>query len=117
MDKTLGANLKQLREALGFTQQYVASSLGITRSAYGNYETGLREMPVKLIKKAGDLLGCDAIHLFDEKLDKDIIMLATAFKIDNHNEEDAQEIIRFKDIVKSYLKMLSIQQKCDSQTF
>ena len=33
------------------------------------------------------------------------MLLATAFRIDNLNGNDLQEIIHFKDIVKSYIKM------------
>ena len=36
-------NLKALRESKGVSQQTVADYLGITRQAYGNYETGKRQ--------------------------------------------------------------------------
>ena len=43
METTIGRNLKLLREANSFTQDQVASFLGINRSIYSNYESGDRE--------------------------------------------------------------------------
>ncbi len=38
----LAAKLKELRKAKGYTQEYVASMLGVVRQAYGHYENGRR---------------------------------------------------------------------------
>lgn len=42
--------LKQLRAEKGLTQQQVANSIGITKSALANYEVGLREPSIEVIK-------------------------------------------------------------------
>ncbi len=39
------------------------------------------------------------------------MILASAFRLDGLTDEDADEIVRFKDIVKSYLKMEAIEAK------
>lgn len=42
MDRVLfGQRIRQYREQLGLSQQQVARQLGITRSAYAYYETGV----------------------------------------------------------------------------
>ena len=41
-NKIVGRNLKALREANCYTQEQVASYLGVQRSAYANYESGER---------------------------------------------------------------------------
>lgn len=41
----------------------------------------------------------------------DAMILASAFRIDGIAPEDAGEIMRFKDIVKSYLKMEVIEAR------
>ena len=43
--------LKQLRLEHNLSQQEIAQMIGITRSAYSNYEQGLREPDLKTFKK------------------------------------------------------------------
>lgn len=108
MDNVIARNLKKLREIAGYTQEDVAQALGITRSAYSNYEGGGREIPYDVIENASDFFGCDMTILFEENENVDALILASAFRIDGITHEDAAEIMRFKDIVKSYLKMEAI---------
>ncbi len=42
-------NIKNLREASGFTQEQIASFIGVGRSAYSNYGMGIRELPFGVI--------------------------------------------------------------------
>ena len=52
--KLLPAKLKQLRIIHGYTQDYIASVLGIARQTYSHYETGKRTpSPDALFKLAG----------------------------------------------------------------
>jgi hypothetical protein len=111
MDKNISRNLKKLREIARYTQDEVAHALGITRSAYSNYESGDREMPYDVIEKASDFFGCDMMVLFEDNENVDAMIFASAFRIDGIAPEDAGEIMRFKDIVKSYLKMEAIEAK------
>lgn len=111
MDKAISQNLKKLRETARYTQDEVAQALGITRSAYSNYESGEREMPYNIIEKASDFFGCDMTVLFEENENVDAMILASAFRIDSITPEDAGEIMKFKDIVKSYLKMEAIEAR------
>ena len=111
MDRIIARNLKKLRETARYTQDEVAQALGITRSAYSNYESGDREVPYDVIEKASDFFGCDMTVLFEENENVDAMILASAFRIDGIAPEDAGEIMRFKDIVKSYLKMEAIEAR------
>ena len=43
-----------MREDRDLKQQQVADYLGITRSAYSNYENGIREIPLAVLMKAAD---------------------------------------------------------------
>ena len=109
MDKIIAGNLKKLRETARYTQEEVASALGITRSAYSNYESGDREIPFDVIEKVSDFYGCEMALLFEKNENIDAMILATAFRIDDMTPEDAKEICHFKDVVKSYLKMTAIE--------
>ena len=104
MNKIIGNNLKKIRVISSYTQEEVAIALGINHSAYSNYESGEREIPIDLLEKASVLFGCELYVFFEEKLSEDMI-LATAFRIEDLNDNDLQEIIHFKEIVKSYIKM------------
>ena len=98
MNQIVGENLKKTRELSGFTQEQVAKSIGVERSAYSNYESGVREVPFHLLEKIADLFGCEAFLLFEDNVEADNEILAT-------EEGDLKEIAHFKDLVKSYLKM------------
>ena len=111
MNRIIASNLKKFREATRYTQDDVAQALGITRSAYSNYESGEREAPYDLLEKVSDLFGCDMYVLFEENENAEAMILASAFRLDGLTETDNAEIIRFKDIVKSYLKMEAIEAK------
>lgn len=111
MDRIIARNIKKLRETARYTQDEVAHALGITRSAYSNYESGDREVPYDLIEKASDLFGCEMTVFFEENENADALILTSAFRLDGMTAEDAIEIMRFKDIVKSYLKMEAIEAR------
>lgn len=103
--EVIAKNLKSLRETCNFTQDHVASFLGITRSAYANYEAGGREVPFAVLERLTDLYGCDMYELYSE--DGQVVknMLATAFRIDHLTPEDMRQLAAFKSIVKHSLKM------------
>lgn len=111
MDKIIARNLKKLREIARYTQDEVATAIGITRSAYSNYESGDREVPYDVIEKTSDFFGCEMLLLFEENENIDAQILASAFRIDGITPEDSKEIMRFKEVVKSYLKMSAIEAK------
>jgi transcriptional regulator with XRE-family HTH domain len=105
MSNIVGDNLKKLRDANRFSQEQVASFLGINRSTYSNYESGDREAPLDVLEKASDLFGCELHLLFEE--DDAIVdnMLTCTFRVDNLADSDMAEIASFKNVVKNYLKL------------
>ncbi|MBD5414905.1 MAG: helix-turn-helix transcriptional regulator [Bacteroides sp.] len=105
MERIIARNIKKLREISGYTQEEMANALGITRSAYSNYESGSREVPYDVLEKASDFFGCDMVVLFEENENAEAQILASAFRVEGIDPADAVEIRHFKDIVKSYLKM------------
>ena len=105
MKVIIGKNMSKLRVANNLTQQQVADYLGITRSAYSNYEDGVREAPMEVLLRSADLFGCDA-HLLLER-NEDVVdnMLVCAFRVDELSADDLHEISDFKRIVKNYMKI------------
>ena len=101
----IAGNINRLRDASGFTQDTVANYLNVNRSAYANYETGARELPLSLMEKLADLSGCEMYNLYSEDVDVVSTMLATAFRVDTLSREDMEQIAAFKRIVNNSLKM------------
>ena len=107
----IGRNLKILREANGFTQQQMASFLGVNRSTYANYEVSARETPLDILEKAADILGADLSVFFEEDENAVRSMLVCAFRADNLSVADMKEVAAFKNLVKSYLKINYLLEK------
>jgi transcriptional regulator with XRE-family HTH domain len=107
MKKVVGANLKKFRIASEYTQQDVATFLGVDRGAYANYELGEREMPFELTKKICNLYGIAMSILFETDEAKINSDLVCAFRLKEQDVESIEAISEFKDIVRSYLKMKS----------
>lgn len=105
MNQVIGENLKNLKKISGFSQDEIARTIGVSRSAYSNYEAGTREMPYDVLEKAATLFGCEPGLLFEENATARNEIMACAFRVDDLTAEDLQEIMYFKDIVKNYLKM------------
>lgn len=101
----IAKNIKLMRETCDYTQENVASFLGIKRSAYSNYETGERELPLSCMEKLADLYGCDAYVMYEEDANVVENMLATAFRVDDLSSEDMEQVAAFKSVVKNYLMM------------
>lgn len=109
--QTIAKNIKLMREASNYTQADVAAFLGVGRSAYSNYESGERELPLSCMEKLADLYGCDAYLMYEQ--DSDVVenMLATAFRIDDLSPADMEQIAAFKRVVKNSLMMDTLLSK------
>ena len=58
--KNLHAKLRELRTERRLSQQSIADALGVTRSAYANYEQGLREPSLDTFQKICQFYEVDA---------------------------------------------------------
>lgn len=59
MEYPLKDFLRDLRTRRGYTQEYVASHIGVTRQAYSNYENGTTEPSISMIRTMIDLYDID----------------------------------------------------------
>lgn len=79
--------LKELRKALKQTQTDLAIYLGITVSAYGNYELGQREPDIKTLNKLADYFNVSVDYLLGrpesptEPIDADLRHLTDTWHI------------------------------------
>jgi transcriptional regulator with XRE-family HTH domain len=61
--------IKQIRELKNFTQEYVATELGLTTRAYSKIETGETQLTINRLNEISNILGVQPIEVlgFDEK--------------------------------------------------
>ncbi len=85
----LSNRLKERREQLGLTQSEVASLLGITPGAVGNYENGVSTPKADILFKVFDALKCDANYLFQDEMNE-------------RSQDDSATPLEMEYIVKRY---------------
>ena len=61
--KEVASRLKEVRKDLGMSQKEVAEAIGVTSSAYANYEQGTREPALKVLVKICEVLDTSADYL------------------------------------------------------
>ena len=61
--ETWNEKIKEARRIKGWSQQKVADILGVTRACYSNYEQGIREPTIALLKSICGTLEISADYL------------------------------------------------------
>ena len=61
--------LKEIRIAKNLKQNELAKKVGVNYRTISSYETGVRELPVKVAKKVGEVLEVDWWTLYEDKED------------------------------------------------
>lgn len=76
----LPTKLKELRKAHGYTQDYVASALGVARQTYSHYETGQRTPNSEMLFKLSGIynISLDDLMQLTIELDRNIYYDAPA---------------------------------------
>lgn len=110
MNPVLLANIKKLRESLSYTQEQIAKAIGIDSRVYRRCETGFEEVPYSVLEKLSDFFVCDVNVLFDENLNPDVVLSTSTLQTEGLTKEDYTEVLHFKGIVRSYLKMVDLER-------
>jgi transcriptional regulator with XRE-family HTH domain len=101
--KTLGERLREAREYLGFSQEEIATFLGVPRSALSLIETGQRKVDALELKKLAGLYKRPITHFTGEEtqeaLGVDIDHLAR--KASKLSPNDREELARFADFLRA----------------
>lgn len=64
LESVLGANVRDLREARGFTQAQLGERAGVSDQLIGRLERADNQTTLKSIKKVAEALGVDPLDLF-----------------------------------------------------
>lgn len=106
----IGKNINYFREILGFSQNELANYLGVKRELISYYENGRRNVPVTVLNKLADIFGVELSELLEEDMKISNANLAFAFRSEDLQPSDLENIASFKRVVLNYLKMKRLQE-------
>jgi transcriptional regulator with XRE-family HTH domain len=101
--KALGGRLREAREYLGFSQEEVATYLGVPRSALSLIEAGTRKVDALELKKLAGLYKRPVAYFTGEEGDEDYgeEVAHLARKARELSPEDRAELGRFADFLRA----------------
>lgn len=102
--RTLGERLREAREYLGFSQEEVATFLGVSRSALSLIETGQRKVDALELKKLAGLYKRPVSYFTGDEAEEtsfgaDVKHLAR--KVAELSPDDREELARFADFLRA----------------
>lgn len=95
--------IKELRNQLHLSQDYVAKYLGINRSTYTQMENGKRKVLADEVAQLSILFGVSADSLLNNtEISQPATMFARSFeKLDESDQAEIMNLIRFKERIKA----------------
>ncbi|HPR17906.1 MAG TPA: XRE family transcriptional regulator [Candidatus Cloacimonadota bacterium] len=103
MKNIIGENIRRLRETAKITKKELADLIPCDISLITRYEKGERQPTLKILIKLSEIFGISLEKLVTET--KDDIQLA-ARASGKHSKEEAQEIMKLKEIAENYLELM-----------
>jgi len=97
---TLGAKLKEVREYLSLSQQVVATSTGIPRSAISDIERGQRKVDSLELRKFARLYRYPVSYFLGEEGNETEAASALARTVVDLTAEDREEVLRFAQFLR-----------------
>ena len=95
----LATRLRDVREYLGLSQQYVADKTGIARSAVSDIERGVRKVDSLELRKLARLYMYPVGYfLGEEEVDEEVRALARA--VTDLTDDDRAEVVRFAQFLR-----------------
>jgi len=71
LEEKMYRRMKDLREYGDFKQRDIAEILSISRSAYANYERGIREISAQVLDKLADFYGTSVDYIMERTDNKE----------------------------------------------
>lgn len=97
---SIGQRLKEARLSRNMTQEELASAVGVTKGAIGNYETEVSSPKDSILVRLMDVLCVDANYIYQDymqsgsSLKEDELMLLTYYRgADDRAKEDAMRML------------------------
>ena len=98
----INERIKNFRNRLHLSQEYVANFLGINRATYTQMENGKRKITAEDISRLSELFGVTADALLNEnKISQPSTVFARSFeKLDENDQAEIMNLIKFKEQLK-----------------
>lgn len=100
----LGARLRDAREYLGFSQEEVATKLGLSRTAVTHIEAGSRRVEALELERLSKLYGRSVAFLLSGKEQVDVVDEQVAFAaraLKGLSVGDLEQVVRFASYLRS----------------
>jgi len=101
----LGSRLREVREYLNYSQQYVADHTGIPRTAISDIERGTRKVDSLELHKLARLYRYPTGYFLDEADDPaaaDHTLQALTRAMTDLNDQDREEVLRFAQFLRHH---------------
>ncbi len=100
--RRLADRLREAREYLGLSQQFVAENTSIPRVAISSIENGRRKVEALELEALAALYRYPLTYFLDGALDEPAAVRALAREARGLTERDREEVLRFAQFLKSY---------------
>ncbi|MER2081538.1 MAG: helix-turn-helix transcriptional regulator [Ruminococcus sp.] len=91
-------NLVRLRKATGMTQQQVAEKLGINRTTYTKYETGVTEPSFEMLLRISELLGVGIDTLFNGGAERELLLSVSDSKKSALSDDEVEILEAYRSL-------------------
>ncbi len=100
--RQLAERLREAREYLGLSQQFVADQTGIPRVAISSIENGKRKVDALELEALARLYKYPITYFLDGALEAPASVRALAREAEKLTERDRHEVLRFAQFLKAY---------------
>ncbi len=99
---TINERIKNFRNQLHLSQEYVANFLGLNRATYTQMENGKRKITAEDVSRLSELFGVTADAILNEnQLSQPAAVFARSFeKLDENDQAEIMNLIKFKEQMK-----------------
>lgn len=110
-------NLIKLRKNKGFTQQQVASKLGIDRTTYTKYETGVSEPGFEMLIRLSQMLNVSLDELFGGPVNDPLTAAVSDSRAESLSEDELELIAAYRGLNEGEKRRLkeNLANKTDSE--
>lgn len=101
-NRDLGLRLKEAREYLGLSQQFVSEQTGISRVAISQIENGKRKVDSLELEKLASVYKYPVSYFLSQKNDEEPIIKLLARATKDLSREDIEQVVKYAEFLKGF---------------
>lgn len=102
--KKIGAQLLDLRQKRGWTQDYVAERVGVNRSTISNIERGTRSLTLETLRKFCDVYSVEVSYFSIEADADEVVDVLERLRTLFGEVSDSEREMMLREIMRYYLE-------------